>query len=81
MFYNNLIAIQTTQLIKTNATSEIHALTILQLQARPSNYHYSFYLWAIPLWNSVPSTLVEAECLDVFKVELAKQKIPVLRNY
>ena len=28
-----------------------------------------------------PSTLVEAESLDIFKMELAKQKIPVLNNY
>ena len=27
-----------------------------------------------------PSTLVEAESIDVFKVELAKQKIPLLSN-
>ena len=29
----------------------------------------------------MPSTLVEAEFLDVFKVELAKQKIPIIINY
>ena len=53
MFYkiiNNLITIQTSQLmIKTNATRKKNALTILQLQARSSYYHYSFYPWAIPL--------------------------------
>ena len=46
----------------------------------PSNYQYSFYSWTIPLWNATPTTLVEAESPDVFKVELAKQQIPVLTN-
>ena len=58
-----------------------YALTNLQLHARLSNYHYSFYPWTIPLENAIPSTLVEAESLDAFKVELVKQQIPVLSNY
>ena len=79
---NNIIAIQKTQLIiKTNTTRKKHALTILQLQARPSYYHYSLYPWTIPLWNAMPSTRVEADALDVIKMELAKRKIPVLINY
>ena len=57
MFYkilNNLVAIKTTQLlITTNATRKNHALTILQLQARPSYYHYSIYPWTIPLCTYV----------------------------
>ena len=49
-------------------------LTILQLQASPSYYNYSFYPMTILLWNAMPSTLMEAESLGVFRVELAKQK-------
>ena len=80
MFYkilDNLTAIQTTQLIiKTNATrKKKHDQTILQLQARPSYYHYSFYRCTIPLSNAMSSTIVEAEVVDAYRVELAKQKI------
>ena len=79
---NNLTAIQITQLIiTTNTARKKHALTILQLHARPSYYHYNFYHWAILLWNAMPNILIEAESLHVFKVELAMQKIPVLSNY
>ena len=79
---NNLITIQTSQLIiKTNAIRKIHARTILWLQARPFLYHYSYYHWIIPLLNAMPSTIVEAKSLDVFKVELGRQKIPVISNY
>ena len=82
MFYqilNNLIAIQTMQLIiKTNVTRKQLDITILQLQTRPSYYHYSLYPWTITLWNIMPNTLFEAECIDVFNMELAMQKIPVL---
>ena len=65
-------------MIKTNATRKKTCVTVFQLQAKPSYYHYSFYLLTIPLWNAMPTTLVEAES---FKVELATQKIPVLINY
>ena len=56
-----LIAIQISQLINnTNITRKNQAWAILQLQARASYYNYSFYSWAIPLWNVMPNILVEA---------------------
>ena len=77
---NNLIAIQTTQLIIKTKTK--HAVPILLLHTRPYCYHYSFYSWTMALWNAMPRTLIESESLDVFfKVELAKQKIQVPSNY
>ena len=35
----------------------------------------------LPVDHAMPSTLVEAESLDVFKMELVKQKILVLSSY
>ena len=47
-FLSNPIAIQTTQLIiMTNATRQQHTLTVLQLKAKASYKHYSFYHWTI----------------------------------
>ena len=55
-----------------------HTLTILQLQARPSYYHYSFNNWTfLPLCNAMSNTPDEAES-NVFKVKLAKQILPVI---
>ena len=82
MFYkifNNVIAIQTTQLI--NATRNKHALIIHQFYERPSYRHYSFYLWIIQLCNAMSSILVEAKALKAFKVKLAKQNILAISNY
>ena len=86
MFYkilNSLTAIKTTHLIiKTNSTRTKHALTIFQRHTMPSYYHYSFYPYTIPCgMPCLASTLVEAEFLDIFKVELEKQKKTILSNY
>lgn len=78
---NHLVAITTDQLIpSTSSTRRKHPFTYQQLHARPSYYHYSFYPWTIPLWNAMPSSLVEAETLEAFRLELAKVQLPALRH-
>ena len=52
------------------------------MSSQDSNMEYTFDLHISSSdWNAMSSTLVEAESLHVFKVDFAKQKIPVLSNY
>ena len=78
---NHLVAITSTQLIpRSTITRQNHPFTFLQLHAKQSYYHYSFYPWTIPLWNALPCSIMETSSLDAFKAQLAQLQLPSLQH-
>ena len=55
------------QLLLTNSVTRGHPLRSLQPPTKIDAYKYSFFLSAIRIWNSLPSDIVKAETLDLFK--------------
>ena len=65
---HQLVAISTTQLTpRSTVTRQNHPYTFAQLYAKQSYYHHSFYPWTIPLWNTLPCSIMETSSLDAFK--------------
>ena len=76
--YNGLVAIPaqpyfqlTTQQPKAN-----HFLKFQQISTSKSYQQAIFFIQMLPTWNSAPSSIVEAEFMDVFKGELATFRLP-----
>ena len=55
------------QLLLTNSVTRGHPLRYLQPPTKIDAYKYSFFPSAIRIWNSLPSDIVKAETLDLFK--------------
>ena len=58
------------QLVLTNSVTRGHSLRYLQLPTKIDAYKYSFFPSAIRIWNSLPSDIVKAKTLDLFKTGL-----------
>ena len=55
------------QLLLTNSVTRGHPLRYLQPPTKIDAYKYSFFPSAIRIWNSLPSDIVKAKTLDLFK--------------
>ena len=78
---HQLVAISTAQLTpRSTIARQNHPYTFLQLHAKQSYYHYSFYPWTIPLWNALPRSIMETSSLNAFKAQLAQLQIPSLQH-
>ena len=58
------------QLVVTNSVTRGHSLRYLQLLTKTDAYKYSFFPSSIRIWNSLPSDIVKAETLYLFKTGL-----------
>ena len=71
LFYkiNKLVDIfsEAEQLLLTNSVTRGHPLRYLQPPTKTDAYKYSFFPSAIRIWNSLPSDIVKAETLALFK--------------
>ena len=77
---HHMVAISNSQLTpRTTVARQSHPYTFLQLHAKQSYYHYSFFPWTIPLWNLLPCSIMETSSLDSFKAQLAQLQLPSLQ--
>ena len=57
-------------------TRQNHSLCFFRPYASTDYYKCSYFVWTIPLWNSLPVGVAEAPSLERFKTELAKVALP-----
>jgi hypothetical protein len=75
---NQMIAIHTNPyLVPINLpTRQSHAYTFRHIYTRANYHKYSYFPHTIPLWNSLPAEVAQAETLMDFKAGLAGHSIP-----
>ena len=58
-------------LIYSTVNTRGHHLKLQTISVKRNYYKYSFFPFAIPLWNSISSDLASATTLDIFKNKLS----------
>jgi hypothetical protein len=77
---HGLVAIPTLQLIPTTIITRGNQMKFIHIQARTNYYKFSFFPAMIPLWNSLPQEVAEAQELEQFKQSLAKIQLSATRR-
>ena len=72
---HRLVMIPDNQLIPSTVGTRGHDRKYQQLPARTNYYKHTFFPSMIPLWNSLPDTVVSASSLEDFKAKLADVRL------
>ena len=67
---NSLVRISDNQLVPTTGKTRGHTLKFRQIGTRTDYHKYSFFPSLIPLWNSLPESIVTANSIETFRTRL-----------
>ena len=68
---HNLVMIPADQLIYSTVNTRGHDMKLQTISVKRNYYKFSFFPFAIPLWNSINSDLASATTLDIFKKKIS----------
>ncbi len=67
---NRLVCLPDDQLIPSTTKTRGHSKKFRQIGVKTNYYKYSFFPAFIPLWNSLPDSLVTASTIEDFRTKL-----------
>ena len=78
---HGLVAIPTVQLIPPTITTRGNQMKFIQIQARTNYYKFILFLTMIPLWNSLPQKVAEAQELEQFKDNHVRIQLTAIHHW